>query len=116
MSHSRSYSRRDFLRLAALSTAGAALASCSPKTPSPPRPSVPGAKVQLVYQDWSSDWLVPVISQMLDQFHASHPNIRVFYTPDPADVEESLLADMQAGMAPDVFAGCCTFFPILAQK
>jgi multiple sugar transport system substrate-binding protein len=52
----------------------------------------------------------------LAEFHASHPNIRVFYTPDPVDIETSLQADMQAGIAPDVFAGCCTFFPIVAQK
>jgi len=52
----------------------------------------------------------------LQEFHASHPNIRVFYTPDPADLGTSMLADMQAGTAPDVFAGCCTFFPIWAQE
>ena len=54
--------------------------------------------------------------QMLTQFHAMHPNIRVFYTPDPEGVAEAMLADMEAGTAPDVFAGCCTFFPIWAQK
>jgi multiple sugar transport system substrate-binding protein len=52
----------------------------------------------------------------LEEFHATHPNIRVFYTPDPTDLAESMLADMEAGTAPDVFAGCCTFFPIWAQK
>jgi multiple sugar transport system substrate-binding protein len=31
-------------------------------------------------------------------------------------VEESLLEDMRAGVAPDVFAACCSFFPILAQE
>jgi multiple sugar transport system substrate-binding protein len=116
MSNSREYSRRDFLRLAALSSAGAALASCSPKSAATPRPQTPSSKVQLVYQDWSSDWLVPVISQMLDQFHASHPNIRVFYTPDPDDVEESLIKTMRAGTGPDVFTGCCTFMPAIAQE
>jgi multiple sugar transport system substrate-binding protein len=54
--------------------------------------------------------------QMLTQFHAIHPNIRVFYTPDPEGIAEAMLADMEAGTAPDVFAGCCTFFPIWAQK
>jgi len=32
------------------------------------------------------------------------------------DVEESLLEDMKAGVAPDVFSACCSFFPILAQE
>jgi multiple sugar transport system substrate-binding protein len=54
--------------------------------------------------------------QLLEQFHASHPNIRVFYTLDPENLEEKMLNDMQAGTAPDVFQGCCTFFPIWAQK
>ena len=53
---------------------------------------------------------------MMETFHETHPNIRVFYTPDPDDVENSMLAEMQAGTAPDVFQGCCTFFPIWAQE
>jgi multiple sugar transport system substrate-binding protein len=54
--------------------------------------------------------------QMLDQFHATHPNIRVFYIPDPDDLEGKMLASMQAGTAPDVFQGCCTHFPTWAQQ
>jgi multiple sugar transport system substrate-binding protein len=54
--------------------------------------------------------------RMLEQFHATHPDIRVFYTPDPENFEDKVLADMQAGTAPDVFQACCGFFPILAQE
>jgi multiple sugar transport system substrate-binding protein len=54
--------------------------------------------------------------QMLEQFHAEHPNIRVFYTPDPDNLEERMELDMQAGIAPDVLDGCCDFFPIWAQR
>ena len=54
--------------------------------------------------------------QALEQFHATHPNIRVFYTLDPENVEEEMAPAMQAGTAPDVFQGCCSFFPIWAQK
>jgi multiple sugar transport system substrate-binding protein len=54
--------------------------------------------------------------RMLEQFHIAHPDLRVFYVPDPDDVEESLLEDLQAGVGPDVFAACCSFFPILAQE
>jgi multiple sugar transport system substrate-binding protein len=53
---------------------------------------------------------------MLTQFHEQHPDIRVFYTPDPENLEEEMLADMESGNAADVFAGCCSFFPAWAQK
>ncbi len=109
----RTINRREFLQLAGLTTVGTALAACS----SSPINSTPRATnpVQLVYQDWSSDWFPPMAQQMLEAFHASHPNIRVFYTPDPLGVEEKMLVDMQAGTASDVFQGCCAHFPIWAQ-
>ena len=53
---------------------------------------------------------------MLEQFHANQPNLQVFYTPDPENVAEQMIADAQAGRAPDVFAGCCDFFPLWAQQ
>jgi len=118
----RPLSRREFLRLAGAAATGAALAACTPFDklgaqlfqPKPTGRS--GGKVQLVYQDWRTDWFPPMVQQMLEQFHADHPHIRVFYTPAPENFEEKMLADMQAGTAPDVFAACCPFFPILAQK
>ena len=72
--------------------------------------------VQLVYQDWRTDWLPPMVREMLKEFHATHPKIRVLYVPDPNDVEDSMLDEMKAGTAADVFQGCCTFFPIWAQQ
>jgi len=72
-------------------------------------------KVQLVYQDWRTDWFPAMAQEMLDEFHATHPNIQVFYTPDPENYQERVLADFQAGTAPDVFQGCCTHFPAWAQ-
>jgi multiple sugar transport system substrate-binding protein len=54
--------------------------------------------------------------EMLAEFHAANPSIHVFYTPDPDNVVEQMLVDMQAGTAPDVFQGCCTHFPIWAQE
>jgi multiple sugar transport system substrate-binding protein len=109
-----SLSRRDFLRLAGLFSGGALLNACSPfnKAPTLQGPN----EVQLVYQDWRTEWFPLMAQQMLEQFHSTHPDIRVFYVPDPVDVEESLLEDMLAGVAPDVFAACCSFFPILAQE
>jgi multiple sugar transport system substrate-binding protein len=68
-----------------------------------------------VYQDWRTDWFLPMAQDALEQFHANHPDIRVFFVPDPVDVTETMLADMEAGTAPDVFQGCCTHFPTWAQ-
>jgi multiple sugar transport system substrate-binding protein len=53
---------------------------------------------------------------MLAQFHTQYSDIRVFYVPDPVNVEEQLPADMRNGNAPDVFAACCAFFPIIGQQ
>ena len=108
----RTLSRREFLRVAGVAAAGAALNACSApgQRPTPWRKE----KVQLVYQDWRTDWFPPMVQRMLEEFHDSHPNIRVFYTPDPDNFEQRMLADMQAGTAPDVFQGCCTHFPTWA--
>ncbi|MCH7494452.1 sugar ABC transporter substrate-binding protein [bacterium] len=78
--------------------------------------SVSDRPVQLVYQDWRTDWFPAMAQEMLDEFHATHPNIRVFYSPDPEHLQDAMLAEMQAGTAPDVFQGCCTYFPIWAQE
>jgi multiple sugar transport system substrate-binding protein len=72
--------------------------------------------VQLVYQDWRTDWFPEMAQESLALFHADHPDIQVFYTPDPENVQEQMVTDFQAGNAPDVFAGCCEFFPIWAQS
>lgn len=114
-------SRRAFLRLAGMTTAGTILTACAaPRLQRPAQHTASGGRrgepVKLVYQDWRTDWFPPMAQEMLEKFHASHPNIRVFYTPDPNDVEEAMLADMQAGTAPDVFQGCCTSLPIWAQQ
>ncbi len=106
--------RRAFLRTAGGLVAGAALAACAPSPPAPaPQTSGP---VQLVYQDWRTEWFPGMAQRMLAQFHATHPNIRVFYTPDPDQLDERMMADFQAGTAPDVMAGCCDFFPVWGEK
>lgn len=106
--------RREFLKAMGTFAAGAALAACTPGAAAPKVSR--GDKAQLVYQDWRTDWFPPMSQVMLEDFHASHPNIRVFYTPDPDNLEEKMLLDMGAGTAPDVLAGCCDFFPIWGQK
>ena len=111
-----SITRREFLKVAGMAAASAALSACSPAgATSPARTANP---VQLVYRDWRTDWFPPMAQQMLDEFHATHPNIRVYYNLDPEnkEFEEKSLADLQAGTAPDVFQGCCSYLPIWAQK
>ena len=107
------FSRRTFLRLAGLTSLALATGCNTPlNLTAPPTEET----VQLVYQDWRTDWFPPMAQQMLDEFHETHPDIRVFYTPDPDDLEEKMRSEMEAGTAPDVFQGCCTFFPIWAQE
>jgi multiple sugar transport system substrate-binding protein len=73
-------------------------------------------KVQLVYQDWRTDWFPQMAQESLAIFHNKNPEIRVFYSPDPDNVQEQMMTDFQSGTAPDVLAGCCDFFPIWAQS
>ena len=102
--------RRKFMKSVGSSIAVASLASCIPSTKGKgPHGS---NNVQLIYQDCRCRGE----QLMIQQFYESHPNIQVFYTPDPENFEEKMLADLQAGTAPDIMVGCCDFFPIWAQK
>jgi multiple sugar transport system substrate-binding protein len=106
-------SRRDFLRLAGITAAGATLAACG-VLPSQ-APAANQGPVQLVYQDWRTEWFPGLAQEMLARFNNEHPNIRVFYTPDPDNLEVKMPEDMAAGIAPDVMSGCCEFFPAWAN-
>jgi multiple sugar transport system substrate-binding protein len=107
-------SRRAFLSLMGSAAAGAVLASCAPTSRAPGAAS--SDTVQLVYQDWRTDWFSSMAQRMLDEFHATHPNIHVFFTQDPDNLDEEMTADFQEETAPDVFSGCCDFYPAWAQK
>jgi multiple sugar transport system substrate-binding protein len=110
----RPISRKIFLRMVGGLAAGAALAACAPRSQGPgPHGS---NTAQLVYQDWNTDWFSAMAQQMLDEFHASHPNIHVFYTQDPDDLAGRMPSDFQDGSAPDVLDGCCDFLPAWGQK
>lgn len=104
--------RRGFISAAAATAAGLVVGGCGSG-----RGSTPGGEpVQLVYQDWRTEWFPPMVQAMLAEFHAQHPDIRVFYTPDPEDFVERMTKEFRAGAAPDVFQGCCTHFPAWAQE
>ncbi len=109
----RSVSRRDFLKLIGVGLAATELSACNALHLTPATGGT--GKVQLAYQDFNTSWFPPMAQQLLEQFHEQHPNIEVFYIPDPADLVEQMPIDMQAGTAADVFQGCCTHFPDWAQ-
>jgi multiple sugar transport system substrate-binding protein len=73
-------------------------------------------RVQLVYQDWRTEWFPPMAQKELAFFQTEHRNLSVFYTPDPENLADQMPLDMQAGNAPDVFQGCCEFFPAWNQE
>lgn len=110
LSRARPLSRRSFLQLAGSAAALAAVAGCAPRSPAPEAQR--GGKIQLAFQDCRCLGE----QAMLQDFHSAHPEIEVFYTPEPDNYEDAMLSDMQAGTAPDVFAGCCDTLPIWAQK
>jgi multiple sugar transport system substrate-binding protein len=107
-------SRKVFLRLTGSLVGAAALGACAPRAAGPGPHGT--QSTQMVYQDWRTDYFSAMAQKMLEEFHATHPNIHVFFTPDPVDLNEKMMADFQAGTAPDVFAGCCEFFPVWAQR
>ena len=110
----RGLSRRDFLKLMGVALAASELSACGVLRPKPAFQNT--EKVQLVYQDFNTSWFPPMARQLLEEFHSSHPNISVYYIPDPAGLVDQMPLDMQAGTAADVFQGCCTHFPAWAQK
>lgn len=103
-------SRRAFLKSLGISSAALTLAACAPRLYNSGQPGK--NKVQLVYQDCRCRGE----QLLLQKFTENYPDIEVFYTPDPENFEEKMLADLEAGTAPDVMAGCCDFFPVWAQK
>lgn len=115
MDSPRGLTRRNFLKFTGVFSTSVALASislaaCAPQAPGAASPA--SAKAQIVYQDCRC-----LGEQLLfEQFHDLHPDIEVFYIPDPDNFEEKMLIDMEAGTAPDVLAGCCDTLPIWDQK
>jgi multiple sugar transport system substrate-binding protein len=104
--------RRDFIKAAGAGTLGATLAACAPRS----NPTGASERVQLVYQDWRTDWFPELAQQMLSQFEAANQGIQVLYSPDPENLQEQMASDFLAGSAPDVMAGCCDWFAVWAQQ
>lgn len=108
----RGVSRRDFLKLMGITLVASEASACNPLHLSPRSQG----SVRLVYQDFNTSWFPPMAQQLLAQFQTAHPNIQVFYIPDPSNLVDQMPIDVQAGTAADVFQGCCTHFPDWAQR
>lgn len=106
-------SRRRLLRSAGAAAVSLLAAACGADSAS--STPDPAARVELVYQDWRTPWFPPMVRPLLDAFHQEQPGLRVYFVPDPVDLEERMLFDLEAGTAADVFQGCCTHFPAWAQ-
>ena len=104
-----------FLSLALLTACAPGGADETAESAAPAESTSTDEVVQLVYQDWRTDWFPGMAQAQLAEFHAAHPNIRVFYTPDPEDVPGEMPAMFRAGSAPDIVNGCCDFFPAWGQ-
>ena len=104
-----------FLSLALLTACAPGGADETAESTAPAESTSTDEVVQLVYQDWRTDWFPGMAQAQLAEFHAAHPNIRVFYTPDPEDVPGEMPAMFRAGSAPDIVNGCCDFFPAWGQ-
>jgi multiple sugar transport system substrate-binding protein len=107
-------SRRDFLKFMGVALAAAEASACNPLYLTPTRAGAD--QIKLVYQDFNTSWFPAMAQQLLGQFHTAHPDIDVFYIPDPSNLVDQMPIDMQAGTAADVFQGCCTHFPDWAQR
>lgn len=109
--------RRSLVGLSFIVLASLVFAACVQVVPSTGKsPAAESGEVELVYQDWATTWFPPMVDEMMPLFYENNPGINVTYVPQPDDVDVKLLAQMVAGEAPDVMFGCCTWFPIIAQK
>jgi multiple sugar transport system substrate-binding protein len=133
----RTLTRREFLRLTAVTATGALVAACgpAPATQAPATPAQPEAatevpptptqaevatqapaaeKVAVRWQDWP-DW-EPDIDKLMALFEEKLPNIKVEFEPLTDDFEDKTLTQMVAGNAPDVMTGWGAVFRKWAEK
>jgi len=147
MSREKEYlSRREFLRLSAVTSGMLVLAACAPKaTPKPaaeepaaeepaaeepaaeepateqPATVAPAETVKLQYQSREPEMAGGVMqlwNAFYPPFREANPNIEVEFLPDPggSDRLEQALAQMVAGQAPDLLEWCCTNSTYFVQK
>ncbi len=102
-------SRRAFLKLAALSTAGAALAACQTQAPTTPQGeapvSDPGSKEKITLRMWShqNPSFVTVNEQLVAEYMEENPHIEIKYENFPyADFITNIQTSMAAKSEADI--------------
>ncbi len=105
--------RRRFLRAMGSVAGGVTLAGCGTASA---MGTLGTRAVQLVYQDERGESYLSMARRMLEQFHASHPGVRVYFAQDAENATGRMLADFQSGTAPDVLVGSFESLPLWAQS
>ena len=116
----KNLTRRDFLRLGTLTTAGAALAACTPSTPVEVTREVPlqqtvevettvvvGATaapeevVEITFMGWGATEEDTGVRSAITVFQGAEPNIKVTWLHTPENYQTKMLAMIAAGTPPD---------------
>lgn len=118
----QSLSRRDFLRLGALTAAGAALAGCQAPTPQVIRETVevavektvevektvvvqatpaPEEVVEITFMGWGATEEDEGVRSAITVFQGAEPNIKVTWLHTPENYQQKMLAMVAAGTPPD---------------
>lgn len=104
---SKSFNRRDFLRLAGTVGGAAVLAACAPKAAETPaaaeKPAAPASeeKVTISFMGWGDTNEDQGVRSAIEEFTKQEPNISVTWMHTPDNYNEKLLALVAANTPPD---------------
>jgi len=129
----RKLSRRDFLRVSALTAAGAALAACAPAAPPVPPPTAPQAPqptappqptavppapapVTVTFTGWRGTEENDGVLAAAKYFMQQNPDIKINWIQIPENYAEKLLSMVAAGTPPDTAFCYNTIFQDYARK
>lgn len=123
MKKNKNVSRRDFLKLASLSTAGVILASCAPQTAATPTSGPAAAPTTAstkqitlnvsthTYKPWND-----MFTKQFATYMGQHPNVKINYSlVSDTNGDTETLTRLQAGTGADIFHMINTFSAIVAQ-
>ena len=102
-----SISRRHFLQMAGLALGAATLAACAPAAAPATAPAAAGEQTTISWWNgFSTPTVQEIVPQIIGDFEAKHPNIRIEYEisggpPGGGDLVEIMLSRIAAGNPPD---------------